>query len=237
LYDRGACARLRSALLAVWEEAGAPVPYARQPDRPAAGVERCETGFVVHGLLGFAPQLERGLLDPRAVSALSEVLGAGLHLELCAGVVCDHHRPFFRWHTHHGGIDDELYRRRGERPWVPRIERVAMLVYLEPMTERSGQLKIYPRRVSDPVEPPFDVDERHWEGEVALTAPAGTVVFLDQSTWHAALPKTDGRALRTFVGLWFRRADAPPAETCDPSLRQLEAPDPVLASVLPPRDG
>ncbi|HJL16291.1 MAG TPA: phytanoyl-CoA dioxygenase family protein [Sandaracinaceae bacterium LLY-WYZ-13_1] len=234
LYDADRVARLRAALGDVYRDAGEPTPYrAEGVAWPAENVEISATGFVVHKLLGFTPALRHGLLAPDAVAVVRGALGDAMHLEMVGGAVTNHVRPFFRWHMHVGGIDDETYRRRGWRPTFARPQRVAMLVYLDEMGPGTGQLLVYPREPSDPIEPPFDVDARAWSGQVAVEGPAGTVVLLEQSTWHAVLPRTREAPLRMFVGFWFAAPWATEAERVDESLRGLGAVDEVLASVLP----
>jgi hypothetical protein len=149
-----------------------------------------------------------------------------------AGVVSDHTRPFLEWHMPVGGIDDERYRRQGLLPRFERPERISMLVYLDDMDERSGQLLVYPRKITDPMTPPQPISSRAWDGQVAVKGPAGTAVFMEQSTWHAVLPRVD-TSPRMFVGFWFAASHAAHAERTDETLRGLGAADEVLASVLP----
>ncbi|AKF03216.1 phytanoyl-CoA dioxygenase family protein [Sandaracinus amylolyticus] len=233
LYPPATVARLRQTIAAVHAELGAPALYSRVPQWPRSTVEISGTGLVLHQLLGHAPALRRGLLDPRAVAVLRGALGDDMRLELVAALLCDHTRPFFEWHNHVGGIDDERFRRLGLRPAIERPERVAMLVYLDEMCVENGQLLIHPRRVSGASGPPHDRAARAWEGQLAVDAPAGTVVLMDQCCWHAVLPCAPRATPRMFVGLWFAAADAPRAHTTDTSLRRLHDADEVLASVLP----
>lgn len=234
LYAPGEIARIRHVLARVHRELGEPTPYRSDGVKWLAdNVEISATGFVVHKLLGLAPELQRGVLEPELVDAARAVLGTDMHLEMVGGVVTNHERPFFEWHMHVGGIDDETYRRRGWRPTFDRPQRVAALVYLDEIGPETGQLLVYPREPTDPIEPPYPVSQRHWEGEVAVRGPPGTVVMLEQSTWHAVLPCAVATSLRMFVGFWFAASWATEAERVDESLRSLESPDDVLASVLP----
>ena len=61
-----------------------------------------------------------------------------------------HHAPFFQWHTHVGGIDDELYRKHGWAPQFDRAQRVVCLLYLNDIEPDGGQVLLWPRRESDP---------------------------------------------------------------------------------------
>ncbi|HHH30734.1 MAG TPA: hypothetical protein ENK57_20655 [Polyangiaceae bacterium] len=66
-----------------------------------------------------------------------------------------------------------------------------------------------------------------------MTGPPGTVVMMDQTTWHAVLPRAAGQGLRLLFGLWFASATAPPSVTVDETLCQLDAPSALLLSLLP----
>ena len=232
LYSPAQIEAMRSELARVYREAGAPVPYGEGVRWLGNDVELSSTGFVVHKLLGRAASLQQGLLPPEAIAIVRRVLGDDMQLEMVAGVVSDHTRPFFEWHMHVGGIDDERYRREGLRPRFERPERISMLVYLDEMREDSGQLLVLPRRIDDPLEPPYPIASRRWEGQVAVRGPAGTAVLMEQSTWHAVLPRIEP-SLRMFVGFWFAAAYATRAERTDETLRDLPAADEVLSSVLP----
>lgn len=233
LYGAAKVARIRGALAALYARLGRPPLYAKAPRWVSDDVEVSGTGLVVHKLLGFDRELHRELLEPAAIDVLRRALGADMHLEFTGAVICDRSRPFFRWHHHVGGIDDERFRRLGLRPTIDRPERVAMLVYLDELAVDSGQLLVWPHRVCGAAPPPGPLDGRRWDGQLAVCGPPGTVVMIDQTTWHAALPRViDGP--RYFFGLWFRAADAPEPERVDESLRRLDAADPLLRSVLPP---
>lgn len=101
----------------------------------------------------------------------------------------------------------------------------------------TGQLLIHPRRVSGASGPPGPVEQPLWAERLEVTGPPGTVVMLDQTTWHAALPRTVDQELRCFFGLWFVSATAPVAERVDESLLRVDTNDPLLRSLLPARSG
>ncbi len=233
LYGAEQIAAFRAELARVHRDAGAPRPYGEGVTWLAENLELSSTGLVVHKLLGRATALQQGLLPADAVAIVRNLLGADMRLEMVAGVISDHTRPFFQWHMHVGGIDDERYRREVRRPTFEAPQRIAMLVYLDEMRADDGQLLVMPRQITDPIAPPFPITQRHWEGQVAVEAPAGTAVWMEQSTWHAVLPRKEGATLRMFVGFWFASADATQAERVDETLLALDAPDEILRSVLP----
>lgn len=235
LHEPAKVARLRAAVLDTYARLGRPPLHSKIPEWVSPNVEVSGTGLVLHELLGFAPQLEDALLHPDLVAILRRVLGPDMFLEFVAAVIADHTRPFFEWHNHVGGIDDEKFRREGLRPAIETAQRVAALVYLDPMGPGTGQLLIHPHRVSGRSGPPRDVSSRHWEGQLEVGGPAGTTVMMDQCCWHAVLPRTIDREPRIFVGLWFSSAAAPKAERVDAALQALDPRDPLLASVLAAR--
>jgi hypothetical protein len=232
-YDLGKVERIRARIEAVHHSLGTPPLWSKQPITLEDGVEICGTGLVIHELLGRAPELSADVLESDVVEVIRGALGVDMQLEFAGAVICDHTRPFFEWHNHVGGIDDELVRRRGLRPAIEPAQRVAMLVYLDEMGPGTGQLLVHPHRLGGAAPPPQPVQRLHWEGQVEVQGPAGTVVLLDQTTWHAVLPRTIDRRLRCFFGLWFASASAPPSERVDASLVELDVDDPLLRSLLP----
>lgn len=232
LYPATRVERLRASLLALYERLGEPPLYAREPVWLTGDLEVSSTGLVVHKLLGFDPSLHRDILEPDLVAVVRRALGEDMRLEFVGAVIADRTRPFFAWHNHVGGIDDEAFRRRGLRPPIARPERVAALVYLDEIGPDSGQLLIWPHRLDGSAAPPLPIDLSEWPGQHAVRGPAGTVALLDQCAWHAVRPRTVA-GLRLFVGLWFAAADARPAERVDESLRALADVDPLLRSLLP----
>lgn len=232
LYPPADVERLRACVSSVYESLGSPVPYGEGSVWPAENVEVSRTGLVLHKLLGFRPELQQGLLHPDAVEVVRGVLGERMHLEFVAALICDEKRPFFPWHMHVGGIDDERYRRLGLNPNYRRHERVAMIIYLEEMTPSSGQLLVHPRNITDAVDAPHAIELREWPGQTSVVGPPGTVVLMEQSTWHAVLPRLEATP-RIFVGCWFAADYATEAERVDESLLELPLPDDLLSSVLP----
>lgn len=224
--------RMRSAIDALLDEIQPDALFSKEPRWLAPDLQVAGTGLVFHGLLGRAPGLADDMLPPLAYQLMHEVLGEGVFIEFSGGVVCDQSRPFFSWHHHVGGIDDELSRQRGRLPAGERPERIAMLLYLDEIGPELGQLLVDPARRTGP--PPHPVEQHAWPGMVGVAGPAGTIVFLDQVTWHAVTPKTLP-GLRRFVGLWFAAADAPPSEGVDSTLHALETDNPEFAALLASR--
>jgi ectoine hydroxylase-related dioxygenase (phytanoyl-CoA dioxygenase family) len=148
--------------------------------------------------------------------------------------VADSYRPFFAWHTHIGGIDDGKYRREGVWPHFDEPQRLMTLLYVNDIEPDNGPLLVYPRRVADPTPPPFDPYLKHWPDEVVLTPRKGSVVMMDQCTWHAVRAKQSA-GIRSFIGCYFRSSKAPPTEWEDESLRAIQGGSELLRSVLPGR--
>jgi hypothetical protein len=221
--------RMRALMHAAVAAIDPPGLHASPPQMLAPDLQLSDTGLVFHELLGRVPALQRDLLHPTAHALLREVLGEAMYLEFVGAVVCDASRPFFKWHHHVGGIDDDLARREGRLPAGEPPERVAMLIYLDELGPGAGQLRIDPARRRGPS--PHPETQRDWPEQVEVVGPPGTAVFLDQVTWHSVTVR-EQPGLRTFVGLWFTAPDAPLAELVDGSLERLEDPDPSLAAVL-----
>lgn len=232
-WDAGKVARIRTALAGIYGRLEQPPLWSAEPLWQGENVEISNTGLVIHKLLSFDPSLHADLLDAEVIEIIRGALGHDMHLEFAGAVITNHTRPFFKWHNHVGGIEDEKYRRLGLRPAIERPERVAMIVYLEAMGPGTGQLLIHPQRVSGASGPPGVVEEPNWEGQVEVSGGPGTVVMIDQTTWHAALPRTVSHELRMFFGLWFAASCVPKTERVDESLFAVESPDPLLRSLLP----
>lgn len=232
-YEVGKVARIRGALEQVYQRLQAPPVWSEQPRWLSDDLEVSGTGLVIHKLLKLYPELHHDMLEADVVQILRGALGHDMQLEFAGAVVTNHTRPFFKWHNHVGGIEDEKFRRLGLRPPIEAPERVAMIVYLDEMGPGTGQLLIHPHRVSGASGPPGPVEQPRWDGQHEVVGPPGTVVMLDQTTWHAALPRTVDQELRFFFGLWFVAASAPVAERVDESLLQVDTRDALLQSLLP----
>jgi hypothetical protein len=232
-YQADQVTQLRAAILAQYDALGRPPLYSKHPRVVSEDVELSRTGLVWTKLLKRRPDLHHAMLDEEVVRIAQAALGPGTRLELTGAVLADHTRPFFSWHDHAGGIDQELYRRRGEHPQLPKLQRLAMIVYLDEMKEGAGRLLVHPKRNADGSAPCTEGLDVPWPGQVAVEGPPGTTVLVDQTTWHAALPRTMDENLRVFFGLWFAAADAGETELSDESLHDVKDPSPLWKELVP----
>jgi len=233
LYPQDRLESLRAALLTEYEAAGRP-PVVAAGHLVEKGSYNTATaaGFAISRILTTRPEVAPLLLVDDGVAVLRRALGDDMRLEIAGGMISDRTRPFFKWHHHLGGVDELRWSEGKGYPRRSTPERVLMLVYLDAIDEQSGSLLVYPRRVTDPVEAPYPIEQLHWEGEVVVHVEPGTAVLLEQTTWHAALPQTrDG--LRMFVGFYFAASSAPAPEARDASLEDFSTDVPLLSSVLP----
>ncbi|MBX3125321.1 MAG: hypothetical protein KF718_01320 [Polyangiaceae bacterium] len=222
--------RLRAAIVASVESRDGPPLWAREntPLDPRTIVT--PTGLTFPSLLEEHPELSDVVLKPSVVESLRGVLGEGMRLELVGAVVSDASRPFFAWHSHIGGVPDSEYRRTGW-PRVTKVERVFTLLYLDDVDDQSGVLLVRPRTVGEPTPPPEDPELEAWSEQVELRLARGSLVALEQCTWHAARAmRRDG--LRIFVGCYFRAAGLPAPSWSDPTLSAHAPASPLLSSVL-----
>lgn len=217
VYDDEEIALFTRALDGLHERLGRPICYSPEPRELAPFVQTSGTGLVAAKLVERCPQIAPYLLKPAVVAVMRGFLGGDMRLELTAGVLADEHREQFPWHTHIGGQDDTHYKRLGEWPRIDRPGRVGTLTYLEDIDDDGGPLVLYPRSVGDATAPPFDPEARQWAGEVVVRVPRGTLVAMDECTWHTARQKrTPG--LRRIVGCNFASASTPPSPVLETSL-------------------
>lgn len=234
LYTASEVDELRGSILRRVDELNPPTLWSRQ-DRPFVdGVELAPTGLAFTRLLPHCPHLAPLLLKPSVLETLRRSLGAEPRLELVGAVVSDEVRPFFPWHSHVNGGNDSIYRRQGW-PDKPRVERVLTLLYLDDIDDDSGVLLVHPRAEGAPTSPPQDPYLECWEGQVEVRVPRGSVVALEQCTWHAARPRrTPGR--RVFIACYFRSGDVPEPDWVDRSLASFADRDPLFASLIGTND-
>ena len=190
------------------------------------------TGIVFYKLLEERPRLAELLLKPAMVDALRGVLGERMTLEIVGGLVTDETRPFFSWHTHIGGYDHGELHSTGNWPHIPTADRITTLLYLDDIDDEGGVLLVYPRKVGDPTNPAADPGEEPWPGQVEVRVPRGSVVAMEQCTWHTARPMTR-KGLRVFLGCQFRAGHVPAPDWADEGLRKAAHRSELLASVLP----
>ena len=224
-------AALREAILRVYRQYDSPIPYSPRDESLAPDVQLSPTGFVLTRLLSLLPDLADELFSPNVIEIARRVLGRTMHLELTGAVLSDRARPFFSWHNHIGGIDVEDYRARSLFPRFTRPERLITVLYLDDITEDGGELRAYPRRISDPTIPPFDRMQHSWPGQTPLHFPAGSTVIFEQCTWHAVMPKLSP-GQRVFVGAYLTSDSAPETQLRDESLRDFTGGGELLRSLL-----
>lgn len=231
VYDPAWVAALREELSSLHEALGRPPLHDPGARAIAPGIELCAAGLALRSILEQRPAWAPTLLHPGVVAALRGVLGDDMVLEIAGAVLSDRARPFFPWHSHIGGVDDGVYWRRGAWPEVAGIERVMTLLYLQDLDDDAGPMLVLPRAADDPSGPPFARELDAWPGQVELRPPSGSVIALEQRTWHA-IRRMRGPGLRIFVGTTFAAREAAPAGYVDRELGRFAAASPLLASVL-----
>jgi ectoine hydroxylase-related dioxygenase (phytanoyl-CoA dioxygenase family) len=221
----------RAPLARKYAALGEPKTWSNPPLVPAEDVEISIVGLVLYKLGRQCPEIVPRLITPEVVDVARQVLGDDMHLEFAAAVLNHDDRPFFHWHMHVGGVDNPSIRHTGKYPRFQRCERLTTLLYLDDLTDESGTLLVLPRRIDEPTAPPFDTEREPWEGQVELRCRRGTVVFLEQCTWHAARPKRSP-GLRAFIACYFTSSRAAATVSSDDSLAPLAGQSPLLAALL-----
>ena len=225
-------ARFRSTFEDIYQRYGAPTPYDPRGRMLDDKVLINPTGFVITKLFSICPEVACELLSPRVIAVARRLLGDDATLELTGANISDSGRPFFSWHNHIGGIDVEDYRARLDFPRFDRSQRVIVVLYLDDIDERGGELRALPRAIYEPTEPPHDQMIDTWPGQVRLRFPAGSTLIFEQCTWHSVMPKqTPGH--RMFVGAYLKSRDAPRPSAIDESLLDFRGGDAMLQSLLP----
>jgi hypothetical protein len=222
----------RNHLTRVYEQMGRPKLIANPPIYPLPDVQIGPAGVVFLKLTTHYPDMAERLYKRHIIDTIRALLGDDMYLELPAAALSDSSRPFFDWHIHIDGIDDESLDYKRVYRSFERSERVTVLLYLDDLTEENGRLLVYPRKLTDPTAPPHDVHLESWPGQVEIACPRGSMVVLEQCTWHAARPKrTPG--VRGFVASYFAARGAKVSPLADPSLRDWKGDDELFRSVLP----
>jgi hypothetical protein len=227
LIPRELTVEFAAGLRAEWQRLGQPGLYSREDIWLEPGVHVSPVGMTCAGILGRLPNAATWLLRPELLAVFEAILGPGFELELGAGIVSDHSRPFFFWHHHVGGIDGEDFRGR-PYPTFEHSQRLACTLYCSALDDEHGTMLVWPRAITDSTAPPFAPGSEPWPGATRVQAPVGTVIVFDQGTWHAVTPMTrEGQ--RFFVAFFVRRAGLPPTVRCDHSIGAAIARDPALA--------
>lgn len=223
--------RLRDAISACLAATAPPRLWSERDVRLGDGVVINYTGVVFYRLLMEHPEITELVLNPSVVESLRGALGRDMRLEIVGGVATDETRPFFHWHTHIGGFDDGKYQSHGGWPQITTAQRVTTLLYLDDIDEDGGLFLVYPRAVGDPTAPPQDPASWPWQGQVEIRVPKGSLVAIEQCTWHTALPMRRP-GLRMFLGSSFRAEGVPAPAWVDPELAELARRCPLIASVV-----
>jgi len=206
-------------------------PYAEPPIRLSAHVYKTNMGLNVLGVAHFDHELVGRLVHSDVVEVLRGALG-DVRFEMASIMFSNESRPFVRWHTHTAGFSETDGNTERGWPSFDALERITVIGYLNELTEESGELLLYPRAVSDPTAPPFDQREQHWPGELVVRCPRGSIVLLDQATWHAVRPQRRP-GMRILVGGLFASARTPTPEWYDRTLIEAARTNPSLRSLLP----
>jgi hypothetical protein len=230
-YDDAEVDRLAAAMTRLHAESGSPVCYSREPRALDPETELCTTGLVFRRFLKRCPEHADLVVRQPVMDAVRAYLGDDMWMEVNGAVINDSARPFFEWHTHIGGPDDSIYRRQAIFPRFERPERVITILYVNDIEDDNGPLLVYPRRVTDPTSPPHETGLSSWPGEEVIRVPRGTVIVMDQCTWHAVRRKKfDG--IRSYVGAYFRSSSAPATQWQDDWLPTFRGGGELLQSVL-----
>jgi Phytanoyl-CoA dioxygenase (PhyH) len=234
LYDQVDLDQLSSAMTRLHAEEGSPDCYSPETKDLSPGTELSPTGLVFYNVIKRCPEDADLIVRAEVISVIRAFIGDAMWLEVAGAVIADSSRPFFQWHTHIGGPDDGTYRRQKIFPHFDEPQRVTVMLYLNDLDEDNGPLLVYPRRVTDPTKPPHAVEAEDWPGQVVLTVRRGSVVIIDQCTWHAARRKRSA-GIRSFIGCYFRSPKAPATERVDEWLPGFTGGGEILQSVLPKR--
>ncbi len=232
-YDAAEVETFRSGIHELYVGFGSPSCFADPLRIVAPAVHVAKPGFVIAKLVERRPDFARRLLKAPIVDAIRRVLGDDMYLELTATVIADEAREFFAWHTHIGGQDDTVYRTSGAWPHIAQPRRIGTLLYLDDLTDDNGPLLVHPRAAGAPTAPPHDLDAEDWDGQVVVRARRGSVVAIDECTWHAARKKRT-RGLRILLGCTFVSPSAPRGPLVEHSLRLQQGGGDLLRSVAPP---
>lgn len=221
VLPRGVLTQVRDILQALKDGLSGAPAFAHTPQSPAPGVEVSCTGLVFKQLLTMRPELAELILVAGPAAVMRALLGRDARLELVGGVLTDHTRPFYPWHHHVGGPDDTHLRKAGVQvAGQPGPRRLTYLLYLDGAESDDGPLHILPTQPGRPRPAGGGITDAHWPGEHVLTFPAGSVVLLDERTWHA-VPQRTTPGQRRWIGMHVAAAKVPVASHQDPGLAAL----------------
>ncbi len=203
VYSNEECEQMRALVDDVWRSSGSPVPYDPGEVMLGQGISLSSAGFVCRELLLHAPSVARFLDREAVLDVVDTVLGPESLIESVAGNLNDETRPFCYWHHHAGGIHAGYFRARAQYP-EPQgaITRLVCVVYLDGLSNVNGEMLVWPRKPEDSASPPFDdFGKTSWEGQDVVHCGDGSLVLLDELTWHAVRPQARlGR--RRYIGFY-----------------------------------
>lgn len=227
-WSEAEVATLRSAIVSrLQEERDLPAQLWSETDYAIDdSISMSYTGLVIFSIVRDRPEIASLVLKPEVIAALRGVLGNDMALDGVGAVVTDETRPFICWHAHIGGHKGGEYKNDGNWPVIETADRITTLLYLDDIDDDGGLLIVYPRTVGSSTAPPMGMDPNvePWPGQVEVRARRGSLVALEQCTYHTARPmRRAGR--RVFLGCSFRAARVPAPEWAQTN---------SFASLLPP---
>lgn len=137
-------------------------------------------GMAIHPLLQKMPEMADFCAHHRVIDALGDVLGEQPRLMHTGARVSNEESAHqIGWHDHYSWDKAGITTRT-------RPERVLFGCYLRGSNLEYGPLVVKARKVNDPLLPlPINADQ-HWDGELRVIAPPGSVVIFDTALYHTA---------------------------------------------------
>ncbi|MBI4552004.1 MAG: phytanoyl-CoA dioxygenase family protein [Candidatus Latescibacteria bacterium] len=168
VYDEDECQEIRILIDRLCAQRGGP-----SADAPR---------LVFHPLLRLCPEMGPFFGKAEVIEALAAVLQDDVRLAHSGGAVSNEQtKPYISgWHHHYhwevppGGLNRE------------NPERVLGNVYTDGLSPEIGPLIVLPRGLNDSTNPRLDDRGTDWPGQVAVSAPPGSVVIFDTALWHSA---------------------------------------------------
>ena len=196
VYSADECAEMERILLNAWE---------RDNKRPMGG----RFGCVFHPLLKYAPDMAPFYAKPEVVDVMADVLRDDVLLAHSGALLANEERGWCDWHAHlNGNQFNQWYDKPAD--YGERVERVLANVYLHGSTERTGQLLVHPRKVTDSWQFPHEDRLSEWDGQTVVNCPAGSVVIFDIALFHAARRPTQPGLRFLWGGHYTGKANAVP---------------------------
>ncbi len=166
LFNPKECAHIASLFDNHWESRGRPVL----------------TGFgmAVHPLFDLIPDIAPYYAHPLLLDTLAQILSDQPHLKHTgARVSNEDSTAILGWHEHYGWDKSAI-------PARSHPERVLFGCYIRGSNPENGPLIVHPRKFNDPL-PKLPVGpQENWPGQIAVSAPPGSVVIFDTALFHTA---------------------------------------------------